>query len=39
MTDADDQDTLDWDRDRDGRMAEFAVEPEDEILTLPFEED
>lgn len=39
MTNPEDHDSLDWDRDRDGLVAEFAVEPEDEILTLPFEED
>lgn len=26
-----------WDIARDGRMADFAVEPEDEIVTVPYE--
>lgn len=32
---ADNTDTLSWDRERDGRMAYFAVEAEEEIRTEP----
>jgi hypothetical protein len=34
-----DPDNLDWDVDRDGRMAEHATDPEDEPETVPYEPD
>lgn len=32
-----DPDDLDWDVDRDGRMREYATEPEGEPSTVPYE--
>lgn len=36
MSDPNTPDDLDWNIDRDGRMAEFAVEPADEVETVPY---
>jgi len=35
VTEPDDQ--LDWDRERDGRMADAATSPEDEPETIPYD--
>ena len=32
----DPDDTLDWDRDRDGLMADAATTPQDEPTTVPY---
>lgn len=34
---ADDHDQDDWDRDRDGRMADHATGPDGEPATIPWE--
>lgn len=36
---ADDADELGWDRDKHGRMADFAVPPGGEIQTEPYDPD
>jgi hypothetical protein len=39
MTEPHDADDLDWNVEKQGRMRDYATDPEDEPETLPFEDE